>query len=101
MSTDDLTMEIMQLRAALSYYAKPRIYGVGEHSVFIDDTGVAEAALAERKGLGGLLDGPLHNLAGEMPKPEVYGAGAPVASLETSHAPDLLLESSKGDRDEA
>lgn len=36
-----------RLRAALAYYAKPRTFGKGEHSVFIDDSGVAKAALNE------------------------------------------------------
>jgi hypothetical protein len=40
-----LENEIARLRFALGYYAKPRAYGTGEHSVFIDDSGVAKAAL--------------------------------------------------------
>ena len=33
------------LREAVEYYASPRSYGHGEHSVFVDDCGVAKAAL--------------------------------------------------------
>ncbi len=36
-----------RLRTALAYYAKPRTFGKGEHSVFIDDSGVAKTALNE------------------------------------------------------
>ena len=37
----------MTLREALAYYAKPRSYGTGQHSVFVDDTAIAKAALAD------------------------------------------------------
>ena len=37
--------EIARLRKALAYSAKPRTYGSGEHAIFIDDCGVAKAAL--------------------------------------------------------
>jgi hypothetical protein len=43
----NLCDENARLRAALAYYAKPRTFGKGEHSVFIDDSGVAKAALNE------------------------------------------------------
>jgi hypothetical protein len=43
-----LREENERLREALAYYAKPRTYGRGEHSVFIDDCGVAKAALGEK-----------------------------------------------------
>lgn len=41
----NLRDENERLRAALAYYAKPRTFGKGEHSVFIDDSGVAKSAL--------------------------------------------------------
>lgn len=39
-----------RLRAALAYYAKPRTFGKGEHSIFVDDCAVAKSAL-RREGL--------------------------------------------------
>ena len=47
LETARLRDEVERLREALSYYAKPRTYGSGEHSVFIDDCGVARSALSE------------------------------------------------------
>ena len=43
-----LRAENARLREALAYYAKPRAYGRGERSVFIDDSGVAQAALGHK-----------------------------------------------------
>ena len=54
--------------AALRYYANPRSYGSGEHSVFIDDCAIA------RRALDGLLDGPLHDLAGPIEEGELLKA---------------------------
>lgn len=40
-----LREEIKRLRAALAYYARPRVYGTGIYSVFVDDGGIAATAL--------------------------------------------------------
>lgn len=55
-----------QLRAldeaveVLRFYSRARVYGSGEHSIFIDDSHRV------KKALGGLLDSGLHNLSGEV-----------------------------------
>jgi hypothetical protein len=55
-----------QLRAlngaveTLRFYSRARIYGSGEHSIFIDDSHRAKRAL------GGLLDSGLVDLTGEV-----------------------------------
>lgn len=74
-----LREEVAVLRYAVEFYARPRSYGSGEYAIFLDDCGVARAALRKAR-----------EVRGEALRPE--GAGGVQVSLQFANGMEWLRQ---------